>query len=62
MAGAITDKEAALLKVYRLNWVRDTDGALGVDGVRVHAEPCHYQPGHPIDGALVVCSSRESKK
>ena len=60
-AGAITEKEAALLDVYRRDRVRDTAGGLDVDGVRVLAyddSDSHVVPNH---GALVVCPSAESK-
>lgn len=56
-AGAITDKEAALLKVYRTKWVRDTDGGLGVDGVRVLVAGYACYRDDPSRGMLVVCSS-----
>ena len=59
-AGAITDKEAALLEVYRTKLVRDTQGGLGVNDVRVYARGAGYI-GRPGYGALVVRSSAESK-
>ena len=66
-AGTITDKETELLNAYRgisVNWVHDTQG--GIDLVLRPTVASTYNFRYPFSGAhfggaLVVCSSAESK-
>jgi hypothetical protein len=58
----INDAEKNALLTYRERYVRDTEGGLDVDGRRV----CDYGRGwggldDPLDGALFVRASAESK-
>jgi hypothetical protein len=60
-SGAITEKETALLEVYRTKLVRDIQGGIDVFGVRVRI--FYYDDCSDTSyGALVVCSSAEREQ
>ncbi len=61
-AGTITDKEAALLKVYRNSYLLHTEGWVRVEDryVRICLD-VYNRSGRFDTGALIVCLSAESK-
>ena len=59
---SINAAEANALKTYRDRYVRDTEGGLDVDGRRVRDHNYDwFARGAPVDGALFVRASAESK-
>ena len=59
---SINAAEANALKTYRDRYVRDDQGGLDVDGRRVSDDGDRWNDGgNPIDGALFVRASAESK-
>jgi hypothetical protein len=59
---SINAAEAHALRTYRERYVRDTHGALVVDGRRVNGRSRYWQDfGYPFSGALFVRASAESK-